>query len=113
VAADAPAVLLEANFWPDDPRHGERARALASAPVVVNWYGPYDYCLRSLAARAASRHPVHVDLHALRDLQESFARSSGPLGLGEVITVDTSRPVDVAALAVQVRRLLPGTSKPR
>jgi hypothetical protein len=55
-AAYAPAAVLEANFWPDDPRH-----------------------------------PVHAQA----------------LGLGPVVCVDTTQPVDIAALAVRVRAQLP------
>jgi hypothetical protein len=39
---------------------------------------------------------------------ETFARSARPLRLGPVVTVDTTQPVDVAALALTVRQLLAG-----
>jgi predicted kinase len=134
LAADSPAVVLEANFWPDDPRHGERVRALGARTVEVHCSCPIEECLRRYAARAASRHPVHVldrdrslatgaartggaahtggtaapAVPALADdpLAETFARSARPLRLGPVVTVDTTRPVDVPAVAAEVRRLL-------
>ena len=113
LAADAPAVLLEANFWPDDPRVRARVRSLAATPGEVHCECPLDVCMRRYAARAPSRHAVHVDGHSQRSLPEHFARSAKPFGFGQVITVDTTRPVDVEALAIQVRQLLPGASKPR
>jgi predicted kinase len=128
LAADSPAVVLEANFWPDDPRHGERARALAARTVEVYCSCPIEECLSRYAARAASRHPVHVldryrglatgaaraagagapAVPPLADdpLVDTFARSARPLRLGPVVIVDTTRPVDVAAVAAAVRRLL-------
>jgi predicted kinase len=128
LAADSPAVVLEANFWPDDPRHGERVRALGARTVEVHCSCPIEECLRRYAARGASRHAVHVldrdrslatgaartggtvapAVPALADdpLADTFARSSRPLRLGPVVTVDTTRPVDVAAVAAEVRRLL-------
>jgi predicted kinase len=128
LAADSPAVVLEANFWPDDPRHGERVRALGARTVEVHCSCPIEECLRRYAARAASRHPVHVldrdralatgaartggtaapAVPALADdpLADTFARSARPLRLGPVVTVDTTQPVDVAAVAAEVRRLL-------
>ena len=108
MAADAPAVVLEANFWPEDPRPRARVRALAAAPVEVHCECQIEECMRRYAARASSRHAVHADSHSQRNLPDHFARSAKPLGLGPVITVDTTRPVDVAELAAKVRQLLPG-----
>ncbi|HXZ65727.1 MAG TPA: AAA family ATPase [Streptosporangiaceae bacterium] len=125
LAADAPAAVLEANFWPDDPRHGERARALGARIVEVHCSCPVEECLRRYAARAGSRHAVHVYDRELRrtgraggdvapavpvlvddPTRDTFARSARPLRLGPVLTVDTTAPVDVAALAAAVRELL-------
>jgi len=128
LAADSPAAVLEANFWPDDPRHGERARALGARTVEVHCSCPIEECLRRYAARAASRHPVHVldrdgglatggartggtavpAVPVLADdpLADTFARSARPLRLGPVVAVDTTRPVDVSVVAAEVRRLL-------
>jgi predicted kinase len=140
LAADAPAAVLEANFWPDDPRHGERLRALGARTVEVHCSCPIEECLRRYAARAESRHSVHVFDRELRragsgvgsggsggaaepaaplladepavpvladePLADGFARSARPLALGPVVTVDTTRPVDVATLAAEVRQLL-------
>jgi predicted kinase len=129
LAADAPAAVLEANFWSDHPLNAERVRALDARTVEVYCSCPLEECLRRYAARAASRHSVHVfdrelglaagtaaatgsataqAAPALADepLTETFARSAQPMRLGPVVTVDTTRPVDVAALAATVQQLL-------
>jgi predicted kinase len=111
LALDAPAVVLEANFWPDDARLEARMRALGSVPVEVHCRCPLDECLRRYAARAPSRHPVHVDGPERGATAETFARSAKPIGRGPVITVDTTGPVDVQQVAAEVWRLL-GAGQP-
>ena len=122
LAADAPAAVLEANFWPDHPLHAARVRALGAVTAEVHCSCPLEECWRRYAERAASRHPAHDGASvrgqaraaaALRDaaavpddFAELFARSARPLGLGPVITADTTRPVDVAALAAELGELL-------
>jgi predicted kinase len=107
LAAYAPAAVLEANFWPDDPRHRVHAEALGTVPVEVHCVCPLEECGRRYAERAPSRHGVHVDRDPARSLMASFERSARPLGLGPVVSVETIQPVDVAALAVRVRAWLP------
>jgi predicted kinase len=108
LAACAPAVVLEANFWADDPRHRAHADALGAAMVEVHCVCPLEECLRRYVARAPSRHVVHVDRDAKLAAAEGFERSAVPLRLGPVIELDTTRPVDVQALAERVRTYLPG-----
>jgi len=106
LAVDAPAVVLEANFWPDDARLEARMRALGAVPVEVHCRCPLDECLRRYAERAPSRHPVHVDGAERGVTAETFARSARPIGRGPAITVDTTGPVDVQQVAAEVWRLL-------
>jgi predicted kinase len=106
LAADAPAVVLEANFWPDDPRVQRRVSELAAHPVEVFCQCPASVWRRRYADRAPSRHVVHVDGHQLTLPPEALARSDRPLGLGPVLAVDTTVPVDVPALARDVRARL-------
>ncbi len=103
LAAYAPAAVLEANFWPDDPRHRAHALALGVVPVEVHCVCPVEECLRRYAERAPSRHAVHVDRDAARVSVAGFERSARPLGLGPVVSVDTTQPVDIPALAERVR----------
>jgi len=105
LAADSPAVVLEANFWPDDPRQLRHVAELAARPVEVYCHCPPEVYLRRYAGRGTSRHPVHLDeLRAVTE--EAFARWNDPLGAGPVIKVDTTRPVNVQELAREVRALL-------
>ena len=106
LAAESPAVVIEANFWPDDPRHEARVKALASAPVEVHCLCPIDECMRRYVDRGHSRHPAHVDGHEQRLSAVAFERCAQPLGVGALVTVDTTRPVDIAGLAGEVRHLL-------
>jgi len=106
LAADAPSVVLEANFWPDDPRHQARLLDLGTTPVEVHCLCPIDECMRRYSERGSARHAVHVDSHQLRMTAEEFEKSARPLGLGPVIAVDTTRPVDIRALASEIRQQL-------
>ena len=107
LAADAPAAVLDANFWPDDPRPLGRIRDLADQPVEVFCACPVPECRRRYATRAASRHAVHLDGYHVQHSEDSFIRSARPLGLGAVIMVDTTTEVDIKALAREVRTSLP------
>jgi predicted kinase len=114
LAADAPAVVLEANFWPDDPRNQRRMAELTANPVEVFCSCPVEERMRRYADRAAARHAIHVDRHHVQFPAGEFSRSERPIGAGSVITVDTASAVDVPALASEVRRLLaPAESCPR
>ena len=46
---------------------------------------------------------MHVDRDGARTLASGFERSARPLGLGPVVLVDTTGPVDIPALAARVR----------
>ena len=52
---------------------------------------------------ARPRHPVHVQTSITADNLTEFDR---PVGIGALVTVDTTAPVDVPAIAAQVRSLL-------
>ena len=100
LAADAPAVVLEANFRPRSAYERGRIKALSATPVEVNCACPPELAARRYAERAAASHPVHV----MTTLSPAFlAEFDRPVGLGDLITVDTTGPVDVAALAARVR----------
>ena len=103
LAADAPAVVLEANFRPCSEYERGRITALGGRLVEVYCDCPTEVAAARYAARVAQRHPVHV-LRALTPaFQEQFDR---PVGLGELIAVDTTVPVDVPWLAAEVRARL-------
>jgi predicted kinase len=109
LAADAADVLLDANFWSGDERVRARILALSPCPVEVYCTCPPGLAARRYQARAATRHPVHGGPDA-RLGPEVIARSARPVGLGQVITVDTSDQVDVPALAQAVLARLPAVA---
>jgi predicted kinase len=72
--------------------------------VVEIWCAcPPEEVTRRYGARR--RHPGHFDDALVDDLPDLLVTAQ-PLGLGEVISVATDRPVDVHALASRVRALV-------
>jgi len=59
--------------------------------------------------RAAVRHPIHGPQVGLDELWSQWIEQAHPLGLGRVITVDTTAAVDLAALVDD----LAGLRRPR
>jgi predicted kinase len=100
IAAECPAVVLETNFLADDR---ERILALSTSPVEVHCACPPEVALARYAERTTrpDLHPVHRGRTlSVTDLEQY----RGPIGAGAVITVDTTAPADIDALATQVRR---------
>jgi predicted kinase len=105
LAADASSVVVEANFRPHSSYQRGRLAALANDPVEV-----YCRCDPGLAARryrdrAGTRHRVHVVTSLTPDMLAEYDR---PVGIGELVAVDTAVPVDAAAVAAAVRACLRG-----
>ncbi len=98
LAADAPAVVIEANFRPYSDYERAKLSALAARPVEVHCACPPGLALQRYNARAS--HPVHV-VTALQ--LEAMAEWDRPVGIGALITVDTTVTVDVSAVAAAVR----------
>lgn len=98
LAADAPTVVIEANFRPYSDYERTKLSALAAHPVEVHCACPPRLALQRYNSRAT--HPVHV-LATLPP--EAMAEYDRPVGIGTVITVDTTVPVDVKAVAAAVR----------
>jgi predicted kinase len=90
LAADAPAVVLEANFRPHSAYGRDRIAALAARPVEVNCVCPPELAARRYTERAATGHPVHVITSLTPDL---LAEYDQPVGIGDLVTVDTTIPV--------------------
>jgi predicted kinase len=98
LAADAPAVLIEANFRPYSQRERARLSGLSAHPVEVHCTCPPEVAVARYNARVT--HPVHV----VTTLQlEAMAEYDRPVGIGALVTVDTTGPVDVSAVAAAVR----------
>ena len=98
LAADSPAVVIEANFRPYSDYERAKVSALAARPVEVHCTCPPEMALQRYNSRAT--HPVHV----LTTLPlEAMAEYDRPVGIGALITVDTTTRVDVQAVAAAVR----------
>jgi len=100
LAARSADVLIEANFRPHSDYERTRLTALGGHPVEVHCACPAE--LAAARYRTRARHPVH---HMAHTCAESLAEWDVPVGIGALITVDTTTAgVDVAAVADQIRR---------
>ncbi|MEY9860247.1 putative kinase [Catenulispora sp. GAS73] len=108
LAADAPECVLEANFWTGHEQQNASLRALSEGGKLVEVYctAPKDVVMQRFRERAAAgeRHAVHPDQELSSERWE--ADFHAPIGVGQLLTVDTSTPVDVAQVAAKVRALL-------
>jgi predicted kinase len=100
LAAHAPSVVIEANFRPHHDYELAKIRGLAADPVEVFCSCPPEVAERRYNERAPSRHPVHVV-----DTWPATAKTEfdGPVGIGHLVTVDTTVPVDIPRIARAVR----------
>jgi predicted kinase len=105
LAAYAPAVVLEANFRPHSDYERGRITALSDHVVEVYCACPPEIAARRYRERARTEghHPVHVDHELPTGFESEYDE---PIGVGRVIVVDTTAPVDVDAVAVEVAAML-------
>ena len=96
--AAARRMAIEANSTRDDEALGQ-LRGLGGRTVEVHCACPAEVAHARYNAR--SRHEVHQGTRPL----SAMAKYDRPVGIGPLITVDTTGPVDVAAVAAEVRRL--------
>jgi len=99
LAARAGDMVIEANF---DPHHDEalgQLGGLGGRTVEVHCASPAEVAHARYNAR--SRHQVHQGTLPL----SAMDKYDRPVGIGSLITVDTTGPVDVASVAAEVRRL--------
>ncbi|HEY7177084.1 MAG TPA: AAA family ATPase [Micromonosporaceae bacterium] len=98
--ADAPAGAILESCWLAHVRHlaedGLR-RAGRSGPLEIWCDVPFEIARGRFEARHP-RHPIHGELPADEDW-ELCRRYAEPLNLGPTLRVDTTRPVDVDAIA--------------
>jgi predicted kinase len=101
LARELPAVVLDANFYPE---HGPALLRACQRPIEVFCRCPAAEVERRFTRRALFRHPGHVD-HVLGPrLRAALDAGVDPLGLGgPVLEVDTNHAVDVAAVGTWVR----------
>ena len=99
LAASAGDMVIEANFDPHNDEALGQLRGLGGRTVEVHCACPAEVAHARYNAR--SRHEVHQGTRPL----SAMAKYDRPVGVGSLITVDTTRPVDVASVAAEVRRL--------
>ena len=105
-AASQSAVVV--NWWDHDSSPA-RLRGIASAVVEVFCDCPVDVAAARFEARR--RHPGHHDpVRSPEDVAEGARRMretfQGPLGVGDLVRVDTEGSFDVDSVADRVRCLL-------
>jgi len=108
LAARCPQVIIEANFRPRSDYERMRLVGLSGQVVEVHCACPIPEAIRRFRARGmAGVHPAHP--WRLMD-DEAFAEFDRPMGVGELITVDTTLPTDIDWIAAEVgRRFATGT----
>ena len=76
------------------------ARSLPGRLIEVHCTVPLELAKARYRARTGHRHAGHLD--DARSDQELWGEPSRPTGLGPVVMVDTSGPVDIAGLTAQI-----------
>jgi predicted kinase len=99
LAAHAGDMVIEANFQPHSDLERDRLRRLGGSLVEVHCACPAEVAVARYNAR--QRHEIHTGKMTLTHME----RYDRPVGIGSLITVDTTVPVDVTAVAAKVRRL--------
>jgi hypothetical protein len=99
LAAHAGDMLIEANFHPDNDYEVGKLRGLGGRVVEVHCACPAEVAHARYNTRP--RHEVHLEMLPLSAM-DKYGR---PVGVGPLITVDTTGPVDVPAVAAEIRRL--------
>ena len=97
VARRSRSAVLDSTWFAYTRPHVE---ALPGALVEVRCVAPVETARARYVARAAGRHEGHLDL--ARDESELWGAPVEPLGVVPCLDVDTSGPVDVAALAADI-----------
>jgi predicted kinase len=109
LARRCPQVVLDSNFRPEFSV--PQLKGLEASIVEVHCTCAPDELVQRITTRAAVRHAAHWDTEWLRRFPDGQAviDAHGPIGVGEVVVVDTTRGVDVEALAQQVSDALAAT----
>ncbi len=101
VARSAPGAVLDSTFYPYTVPH---LTELPGMLVELRCRCPREVADARYRTRSATRHAGHLDEE--RPPEELWNEHHlKPLGLGPVIEVDTSRPIDVRWLAERIKAL--------
>jgi predicted kinase len=107
VAARCPGAVLDSTWF---GYALPLARSLPGRLAEVHCTVPRDLARARYRARSAGRHAGHLD--ADRTDTELWGEPVPELGLGPVITVDTSGHLDIPALVARLSAILPGGTDP-
>ena len=101
LANHAPCAVIEANFRPKSDYEIRKIRGLNANLVEVHCDCGRDEAARRFKMRAASER--HHAAHPLKELpQELLDEYDRPLNVGQLLEVDTRRPVSAQEIAHQV-----------
>ena len=100
-ACDCSGAVLDSTWF---LRVAPMVRELPGPCVELRCEVPVEVARARYAARLPERVAGHLD--ALRDDDELWGEPVQPLGVGPLVEVDTTGPVDIATLADRVRRAL-------
>jgi hypothetical protein len=91
--------VIEANFHPHSELELDKLRGRGDRVVEVHCACPAEVAV----ARYNARHPRH-EAHGIKTVTlTNMDKYDRPVGIGSLITVDTTVPVDVAFVAAEVR----------
>jgi predicted kinase len=99
IAHRCPATVLDSTWF---DYAVPLARTLPGQLVEVQCTVPPELAKSRYQGRLATRHPGHLD--ATRNDEELWGEPPRSPGLGPVVEVDTSEPVDIPALAARLVR---------
>jgi predicted kinase len=95
------ALFVPGDFYPHSELELDKLRSLGDRVVEVHCACPAEVAVARYNARPP-RHEVHWLKTATLANVDKYDR---PVGIGSLITVDTTAPVDVVSVAAEVRRL--------
>lgn len=98
-----PTAVLDTNIQWNSAQQLDDLRALGGRLVEVRCECPPEVAAERFAARATIGHAVqrYTSLDPARML--AYSR---PVGIGELVSVDTTRPIDLNAVVASVRAIL-------
>ena len=107
-----PKVVLDSNFRPEFSV--PQLQAFDATIVEVHCTCAPDELVQRITNRAAVRHAAHWDIEWLSRFPDGQAviDAHGPIGVGELVVVDTTQGVDVGALAGEVAARLAASGRP-
>ena len=101
IASRCPGAVIDST-WFDYTR--TPVTELPGPVVELRCVVPLDVARTRYYTRATHRHPGHLDLQ--RDETELWGEPVRPLGVGPLVEVDTTEPLDIPAVAADIRRAL-------